>query len=95
DQIIEMLQDASDRSAYYECDIAYLDGDEVVIFDGIMEGAIAKQAVGSNGFGYDPIFIPNGHDITLAQMSAQEKNQISHRSIALAKFLNFLKSKEQ
>ena len=57
-------------------------------------GQIAKTQSGHNGFGYDPIFIPNGYEITVAEMSEELKNTISHRSIALNKILEYIKNSQ-
>jgi len=59
-------------------------------FEGIIKGKIIDELKGEDGFGYDPIFIPNGHEKTFAQMSLSEKNQISHRAIATKKLIEFL-----
>ena len=59
--------------------------------EGIVEGSIATQEAGCGGFGYDPLFIPDGHDCTFAEMSADEKNAISHRGRAIQKLVAFLK----
>ena len=61
-----------------------------VIFEGKISGDIAETPRGKNGFGYDPLFIPIGHSKTFAEMSTKEKNTISHRSLAINKFINFL-----
>jgi len=61
-----------------------------IVFEGIIRGTIAKTISGKNGFGYDPIFIPDGFNKTFSQMSIKEKNSISHRSIAVTKLINFL-----
>ncbi len=61
-------------------------------FEGIFEGQIIEAPRGTNGFGYDPIFLPNGYERTLAELSMDEKNQISHRSRALAKMVAYLRS---
>jgi XTP/dITP diphosphohydrolase len=67
-----------------------LDGKET-FFEGILEGQIVSEKVGENGFGYDPIFKPNNYNITLAQMTIDEKNKISHRAKATLKFIEFLR----
>ena len=59
-------------------------------FNGKIKGAISKKIRGLNGFGYDPIFVPNGFSKTFAEMTLIEKNKISHRAIALQKLKNFL-----
>ena len=57
-----------------------------------MEGSILKERTGNDGFGYDPIFLPNGYDLSFAQMSIEKKNEISHRGIAVRKFIQYLNS---
>ena len=59
-------------------------------FEGRIDGQIMKEPRGSNGFGYDPIFQPDGHNRTFAEMSVEEKNGMSHRSQALAKMIAYL-----
>ena len=63
-----------------------------VYFNGIVKGTISKKISGLNGFGYDPIFIPSGHDRTFAEMKTEEKNLLSHRGIAFNKLKKYLKS---
>jgi len=92
-EVIKRLQ-GKDRSARFECCITLLNLDENVYqFIGIFEGSIGYEYVGSNGFGYDPIFIPKGYNITTSQMSNEEKNAISHRGLAAKKLVEFLKMK--
>ena len=59
---------------------------------GECNGSIATSQAGVNGFGYDPIFVPNGYNITIAEMSEEKKNSISHRSVALNKMLEYIKT---
>lgn len=66
-----------------------IDGKEY-FFEGIVNGKITVEPHGSDGFGYDPIFMPEGYDITFAQMSAELKNSISHRGLAMQKLVDFL-----
>ncbi len=90
--IIEMLKDKADRSAWFTCAIALIDHEgESHLFEGIMEGSIAFEPKGSNGFGYDPIFIPKGLDKTSAELTSAEKNAISHRGKATRLLLEYLK----
>ena len=60
------------------------------MFEGKIEGKISKELRGMNGFGYDPIFIPDGYFKTFSEIKRNEKNKISHRSIAVNKLINFL-----
>lgn len=91
--ICKIMSDIEDRYAYYTCVIALLDEDTDLSFEGMMEGKIAKAPKGNNGFGYDPIFIPNGHDVTLAEMTPELKNSISHRYKAIQGLVEYLASK--
>ncbi len=76
--------------AYFKTSISLtLSANYHIIFEGRVDGTISRKIIGKHGFGYDPIFIPNGERKTFAQMKIFEKNLISHRSIALAKLINF------
>ncbi len=89
--LLKNLEGVSNRKARFRTVIALiLDGKEY-LFEGIVEGSIAEEESGSEGFGYDPLFVPSGEIITFAQMSAEKKNSISHRGRAVAKLVNFLK----
>lgn len=83
--VLAQLRDVAGnrRSAAFHCAaaIATPDGDERVV-EGVLEGVLIDVPRGANGFGYDPIFVPLGHDRTTAEMSAEEKDAISHRGIA-------------
>lgn len=84
-KLLQELKDKTDRSARFVCVIALSDPDgNCRTVEGFVEGVIAQEAKGDKGFGYDPLFIPAGHKRTFAQMSADEKNSISHRANALA-----------
>ena len=61
-----------------------------IFFEGICKGEILKEKQGETGFGYDPIFKPEGYDQSFAEMSADEKNKISHRGLAIQKLITFL-----
>ncbi len=92
DLVLEKLGDNSNRTARFKTVISlYLNGQQY-FFEGAIEGTIIKEKKGEKGFGYDPIFIPNGYDRTFAEMSAEDKNAISHRSIAVSKMADFLKT---
>lgn len=66
-------------------------GDTNIFFEGIVEGQIAKEKRGEEGFGYDPIFVPDGYDKSFAELGADIKNQISHRARAVQKLVEYLK----
>jgi len=87
--IIKLMENVQDRQAEFVSVIAFYDG-ELHIFKGICKGKIAKEIKGSKGFGYDPIFIPNGCEKTFGEMSREEKNKYSHRGMAARKLKEFL-----
>jgi XTP/dITP diphosphohydrolase len=82
------------RAAAFVCTIAYVDGENEVSFTGIWPGSIAAQEHGEHGFGYDPIFIPEGFEVTAAQLDPEVKNLLSHRSLALEQLASYLGSIE-
>jgi XTP/dITP diphosphohydrolase len=81
------------RRARFVCCIAVAYKDTVKTFFGYVEGSIGREPRGESGFGYDPIFYPEGFDRTFAQMSNEEKNTLSHRGKALREFQKYLKEK--
>ena len=85
---LEAVQAPYPRGAQFRCTLvlAWPDGHDEV-FEGVLPGQVAWPPRGLEGHGYDPIFVPEGHDITLGEMSAESKNKISHRAIAVAKML--------
>ncbi len=87
-RLLENLSDKADKGAHYTCAMAlvYPDG-RLVTAEGYMYGRITPDARGTRGFGYDPIFIPEGESRTVAEMTDEEKNAISHRGKALAELL--------
>ncbi len=91
DSIIKSNKKNINQNAYFKTSISLtVKNNQNVIFNGKINGKISAQAKGGFGFGYDPIFIPNNYDKTLAELSTKEKNEISHRSIAVTKLINFL-----
>lgn len=82
------------RRARFRSVLALYDGYEEHIFEGICEGHIDLEPKGTNGFGYDPVFVPDGHTITFGEMTPFQKNLISHRSIALGHFQEFLETSD-
>lgn len=93
--LLQLLEDKEDKSAHYTCAmaLAYPDG-KLVTAEGYMYGYITKDRRGDRGFGYDPLFVPVGEDRTVAQMSDEEKNAISHRGRALQLLLDKLNCAE-
>ena len=84
EKLLNNLKDKDDRSAYFKTEIILIDEEKNIIpIEGVCPGKISLEEKGENGFGYDSIFIPDGYDKTFAEMSHEEKNEISHRSRAL------------
>lgn len=91
-KLLERLGGAKNRSAHFKTVIALIVNGEEVLFDGIARGEILNEMRGEKGFGYDPIFQPIGFDRTFAEMSLDEKNEISHRGLAMKKASAYLKN---
>ena len=93
-KLLDELKDKNDRSAKFVCCMTLLDENGKMIYQttGECKGSIVKNRKGINGFGYDPIFMVDGFSKTMAELSSVEKNQISHRAVALKNVLNFLQS---
>jgi XTP/dITP diphosphohydrolase len=90
DKLLINLADARDRTARFRTVISLLiDGTET-LFEGISTGQITEKRKGEKGFGYDPVFVPDGSDKTFAEMSLDEKSKYSHRAIATGKLVTFL-----
>lgn len=85
------LEGKENRRARFRTVISLIRGGEELQVEGIVRGEIAQREAGCGGFGYDPLFIPEGYDITFAEMSADEKNAISHRGRAVAELVKVLK----
>ncbi len=88
--LLEKLGDNPNRKAQFKTVMTLVLNGNVHQFTGIIEGTILTKIKGTQGFGYDPIFLPDGYDKTFAQMSVDEKNAISHRTRALKQVLEFL-----
>lgn len=80
------------RTARFRTVIAFRDGDHTRTFEGVCEGKIIDEPRGEGGFGYDPVFVPEGFDETFAELSSKAKNEISHRGRAIQKILAYIKS---
>ena len=91
--VLNNLADKKDRSAQFRTVVALILDGKLHTFEGIVTGKIAKEKTGEKGFGYDPIFIPDGYQISFAEMEAEEKNKISHRGRAIKKLIKFLKNR--
>lgn len=94
EKLLEALKNSQDRSAKFVCSMTLInpDGETVFISRGECLGKIALTRYGANGFGYDPVFIVDGTKKTMAEMTEDEKNAISHRSLALQKVFDYLKN---
>ena len=89
--IIQRIKKNGKLNAYFKTSISLtIKNDQNLIFNGKIDGKISDQIRGRFGFGYDPIFIPKNYEKTLAELRTKEKNEISHRSIAVTKLINFL-----
>jgi XTP/dITP diphosphohydrolase len=89
-KLLEQMQGVVDRSARFRTVIALIINGKLSTFEGVIEGSIAKQPVGTGGFGYDAVFLPLGFARTFAELSPSTKNEISHRALAVAKMVAFL-----
>lgn len=89
--LLKNLKGVSNRRARFRTVIALILDGQRYHFEGVVEGTIAEAPRGEAGFGYDPLFVPEGYDTTFAQMSAEAKNAISHRGRAVEKLAAFLK----
>ncbi len=83
DGILSLLRDVEERSARFRSVIGFQDGSDAVFLEGIVEGRIAHEKRGDAGFGFDPIFVPEGQERTFAEMTQAEKGRLSHRGQAL------------
>ncbi|MEI0684729.1 RdgB/HAM1 family non-canonical purine NTP pyrophosphatase [Brachyspira pilosicoli] len=89
--ILDKLKNKNDRTAYFITSaVCVLDDNYYIALEGIVNGVIVESPKGFDGFGYDPIFKPNGYDITYAEMTLEQKNSMSHRAIAMNKMKEIL-----
>lgn len=88
--LLENMSGKSERTARFRTVIALLQGDNLHLFEGIVEGEITLEPSGCAGFGYDPVFKPAESNVTFAEMDADAKNAISHRGRATAKLIDYL-----
>ena len=87
--LLSNMREKENRNARFRTVIALIEGDDEKLFEGIVRGVITREPAGTSGFGYDPVFRPEGYDLTFAEMSADEKNRISHRGRAVAKLIDY------
>lgn len=90
DLVLKNLSETKERDAYFKTVICFFNQQGPQLFEGVVEGDILTKRNGTDGFGYDPIFKPKGYDLSFAQMSIEIKNEISHRGLAVKKFVKYL-----
>jgi XTP/dITP diphosphohydrolase len=92
--LLKNMNGKTNRNARFRTIIAYIDENaQEHIFEGEIKGKIIENMAGENGFGYDPIFVPEGYEETFAELSSEIKNAISHRARAMEKFLSYINNK--
>ena len=92
--VLEMLSGIENRKAFFRTVICLIVNGKVNYFHGEVKGQISKEKAGDKGFGYDPIFIPDGFDKTFSEFTLDKKNELSHRALAVNKLVNFLNGYE-
>ena len=91
-KLLQNMQGVQNRKAQFRTAICLILDGKKHLFEGIVKGEIIKEKRGSSGFGYDPIFVPEGYTKTFAEMGNETKNKISHRALAVEKLCRFLKA---
>ncbi len=94
DKLLKALSKKNNRNAQFKTVIALNLNKQQQLFTGIVKGLITHSKSGTNGFGYDPVFQPEGYSLTFAEFSSEEKNKISHRALATIKLIDFLTNKQ-
>ena len=90
DKILQVMKGVENRKARFRTVIALIQGGKEYLFEGEVRGEITPDRIGEKGFGYDPVFRPEGYDQTFAEMGPDEKNKISHRGRAVQAFADFM-----
>ena len=90
EKLLLKMEGVNNRMAQFRTVITWMSSEKTLQFEGTVTGVIAHEPRGIKGFGYDPVFIPDGHHQTFAELTSNEKNKISHRANATQKLLNFL-----
>ncbi len=88
--LLKNMESKTNRKARFRTVIAFIKDEELILLDGIVEGKITATPRGNSGFGYDPVFMPDGYEVTFAEMDSAEKNKISHRGRATEKLIKYL-----
>ena len=94
-KLLEALRENNDRNARFRTVIALIEKGKEHLFEGVVEGVIAREKSGTQGFGYDPVFIPEGNSKTFAELGEDIKNTISHRARAVKKLAEYLASRHE
>lgn len=92
-KLLNELEGKSSRTARFRTVIAYVTESGHYLFEGVCRGKIIEEKRGGKGFGYDPVFVPQGYTQTFAELSSEEKNRISHRGKAVQKFVEFIEER--
>lgn len=95
EKVLTLMQNSDNRRAQFKTVVALILDNKEYLFEGIVKGTILRDYRGEEGFGYDPIFLPDGYNQTFAEMSSTLKNEISHRAMAIKNLLYFLNSHHQ
>ncbi|KQS41592.1 RdgB/HAM1 family non-canonical purine NTP pyrophosphatase [Pedobacter sp. Leaf194] len=90
--VLQKMNGVENRKARFKTVISLMQNGQNHLFEGVITGSIRTELSGAKGFGYDPIFQPDGYNITFAEMEMSEKNKISHRALALQKMIAFLRN---
>ena len=90
--LLQKMDGITNRNARFKTVISLIKDGTNYLFEGVIYGKLRTEPIGDKGFGYDPIFEPNGYDTTFAQMDSELKNKISHRALAMQKLIEFLKT---
>jgi XTP/dITP diphosphohydrolase len=94
DKLLSELKEKNSRRARFRTIIALIEKGEVHLFEGVVDGEIATERRGADGFGYDPVFIPEDTGKTFAELGVSVKNKISHRARAVCKLMNYLRGRK-
>ncbi|MBQ2539547.1 MAG: non-canonical purine NTP diphosphatase [Bacteroidales bacterium] len=94
DKLLSAMEGKTDRRADFRTVICLLEGGEPTYFEGRVDGVILTERYGQEGFGYDPVFMPDRFAVSFAEMPLEVKNQISHRGLAVAKLVAYLKGEK-
>lgn len=94
-KLLKEMEEKNNRKAQFRTVISLIEKGEEKLFEGIVRGEITREKRGNSGFGYDPVFQPEGFDVTFAEMGSEVKNKISHRAKAVEALCNYLSQKNE